>query len=304
MTKKNTYIIVIACALLMVPVHGMQMQNLTTRISSLAKKLSSPLMSLQRIYTRATECRYIPPFESQRHEFYRTLITKKPWGAVAEKHIKKLALKEWHILQDLLRINGVSHNDFERLKLSKKRDFCLMEQSDCYDFYSTLAWKMCTKKIHELLTQHNINPHTLTLQKIIGSYNPEICVAQNVFMVNSEFIEKYSNNHVMFNAVVCHEIQHLLHDDCYIRDVMRSMLHYTFKNKQDTKLYLAAFSRFQEERADTMAALTSPRRALGLIDFFSLHKDNPHNIMHPLNSERVAYIKKLHQEMLETVKKA
>ncbi|MCX5922930.1 MAG: hypothetical protein NTX86_06420 [Candidatus Dependentiae bacterium] len=284
-------------------VHGMSFKSIAqqTLATQAAKRVQ-----LMRQFSNAPQGNYKAPFEQERKNFCAMLTTKKPWALVAQKNITELAHKERELMSVLLKINGASVSDFDRLKSINQRNFRCMEQKGVLEsnaLYTNLIWKAGVDRVRTLLENYGIHPLAVGMQQIDKATHLKVCVGQTVFAINEKFIKEHLHDRNMFNAFVHHEIQHLLHNDCYTKVLLRSMLTYTVKDPKRSESYIAEFARFQEERADKLAALNSPRTALALVQFFSSQKDNPHDMHHPLISKRAEYVHKLYHEMLATIKK-
>lgn len=138
-------------------------------------------------------------------------------------------------------------------------------------------------------------------------------------ITNFDDSSNYFKNQDAHDAILFHEIQHIVHDDDFVRKHRCNTLLASGHKHDRVDLFIEKFDKFQEKRADILGSLACLQypHALGFALLFleypisninnNYMSYDPHledlsrdSFTHPSFAERDAYLKKLSQEMYQT----
>lgn len=180
--------------------------------------------------------------------------------------------------------------------------------------------ELLQRHIDALAQSFNIEPNLI--QVILDPEGHDTFrVGRSALYVNSDMLHFYDEN--LFpkspysfkaqetQALLVHEMWHILYQDRYLEWLAQNIFIQSLKNNnhEDLAVYQKLVSDFHlyiEQRCDILAGLSGMLTVLGIISFFetvekhaktaSWDLDSP---VHPKNSERIAYLKKMYFQMRE-----
>ncbi len=216
------------------------------------------------------------------------------------------------ILNELAHEEQQLWKELERLKITK-RMISLCQKARMHE-YST-----CRKEIENSATKKPLSQSLLELIKkvfkhyavdiksvaIIGySDTKQVIIATDfqLFINEDEFLKFHP---AAQEFLIAHEIQHIVHNDDSVRYFIYNQLSPTPEQMNDPEYIVNRFYRFQEKRADMLAAIHDPHYAQGNIKLLEpCQCQETSGISHPKESQRMAWamdiLKTVHQQPLVT----
>ncbi len=266
------------------------------------------------------------PYETQRRKYYEELLTK-PWGEVSKKYIDALQAEEKELMKEFFKLTGIKHDEFEK--------FIQHEFERINEFKKNM--QSSTRRI-AFLRPFNTSPASLTVQEECKSLLNKVGINYSEFKIlrgehtriENDFLivgHELNQGTSLLKVAVCHEINHILHDDAlrvycineFIRTKKQNAANYAI-----IKAHALRFRRFIEKRADLLANLldlsyvqADSQKFKEWAEIEPLGLGNPPKPWykktigkikyleptHPTNTVRAAYLTQLHQEMLEAIEK-
>lgn len=312
--KMNKLIYLLFCMITLanVPSYGMRRAAaIAVRAQTTLAKQVVPVATPHSFHTVRDvpkDARYTPPFQAERIKFYASLKSK-PWGAVSEKYIaffqrenRKLMNQlcilvphmtplQWHIYKQQF-----AKNSFE-----PAQSFFI----DQLEHSTNEISLMILNKAKKLTQKVGINPDSIKFLYDKDEKGFMEVGQKAVYICNdAHTLLELKNNKKAFDGAILHELQHILHDDTLILDYVEyiNFIYRNNSNKEEFQKFAKKAAHLREKRADICAGLVSPQYAQALIKLFGKFNDMESQ-KHPAMSTRVDYLKQLHQEMLDAIKK-
>jgi len=299
----------------LLPLHVQSMlqssKSLVAPISALLVRkpstLSAPLKNrlFHTVRNVPLDERYKPPFESERKKFYKQL-KEKPWGSVSQKYIQHFQKENRQMMHDLCALApGMTPINWHTRKFYAKGYYEQEENLmiENWKFSDEKIPQLLKDKITMLIRKMNIDPKEI---KVFHT-NKSLGVTQSILLIDEclcQGVKRDINNDII-DALILHEMQHILHDDSFLEGCVSSLYDLNKKmiNKKNWFSFKKKLSHMKEKRADIFAGLVDLKCPSALSSFLqhngSTSKDS---LTHPAHSVRVAYLNKLHREMLEAIK--
>ncbi|MCX5922932.1 MAG: hypothetical protein NTX86_06430 [Candidatus Dependentiae bacterium] len=258
---------------------------------------------------------YQAPFEKQCKEFHRALVEDKKWGAVTQKYLAQFEQEEGILMDELFNVTGLTPAQWEQCKVMCQEPFnqqeALLAQrptpedsiKEELQGEDALISEQSQSTVQTLLEKFNLCPHVSILVHD-NALSPVSATLRHI-SINPMEIDQNS-----LEAITCHEIQHILHNDCYIRSVVANLNSLGMQCSIDEawlNSFMSRLCKFQETRADILASLVHPQYALDISNDLLASMDEYHdfvnqvNSMHPSHAERDAYLKVVHQEIVQSM---
>lgn len=259
---------------------------------------------------------YVSSHEESRQKFYELLKTKRWYKAVTEKYITQLAAEEDELMQEYLKITGLTKEELDFYRVTA---YPYYMQTRCEEIARMKANaaplpKELLKKAQTMLKMFFIDANKISIIR-----NPQYtvnCAACGIslqfgssYCCPYDFKEKSNNCGFKFSdealeATLLHEIQHIMHDDAYEHTTLNWCLHNQHRN-YDKKAYakfLETYSKFKERRADIMTGLTDItycNRSIKCFEELQINDpgENILNSTHESHPVRMTYMRKLLKEM-------
>ncbi|MDR3549954.1 MAG: hypothetical protein P4L31_00945 [Candidatus Babeliales bacterium] len=309
--NKLIHLLFCMIALATLPAHGMhRAASIAAHAKTSLVKQVEPLIATQSFHlvrgVPKDKC-YRSPFETERKKFDASLKSR-PWGSVASKYFAHFH-RENHahlsefctLLPHMTPIKWHMHKHFLKAPFEHGQHFFIGELK-----HSTKEIPpVILDKAKRLTQKVGINPDVISYLYDEKSKGYMQAGQKALYICNDAgAILKMKNNKKALDGLILHELQHILHDDVFLLNCVKHMcfIHKKSIDKEVAQAFIKKISHLREKRADICAGLTGPQYAKGLIKLFGKFND-PQSSTHPAMSERTAYMKKLHEEMLDAIKK-
>jgi len=246
-------------------------------------------------------------------QLYYQDLKSKPWGAVAEKYINFFEAEEEKLIKEFLALVGASDTEWEYFKEDCEESFARSEgkkhqrmQAESYSVPSNLK-----NVIKKHLQQSHLNPD-LIITGLIGKEDkcPDstyMCASQSTIGISKKCCDNFmaDRGNDCDNAIIMHEIAHILHHDCYNGTMIRWYFDDVKKrmDKKDIDAFMLKFGRLKEKRADILGSLVDINYATRLCQSEEYAANNPKDTtdyssdVHDSPKNIYAYMKKLLDDM-------
>jgi hypothetical protein len=147
-----------------------------------------------------------------------------------------------------------------------------------------------------LLKERGIDPSKIALINN-SPQSPTSC--KSSIGLSIEFFSMHKATHEEKEAVIMHEIAHIIHKDSIVWRAMLDLVERApFYKKPQGLLIMRKWSLFREKRADLIAGLSGYRRAQALAHFYKKLLESKQynvwiNVTHPKLQKRIAYLNDL-----------
>ncbi|MCX5922561.1 MAG: hypothetical protein NTX86_04515 [Candidatus Dependentiae bacterium] len=279
---------------------------------------------------------YQAPFENSRKQFIDKLKAMSR-GKVSEKYIQELEKEENKLMEEFFKIMKCNASTFNCWKMMFNDEFLdnqheeesVLKKQTTENDLST--WRECILWIQSAMKECFIASDKVTINVVDGSGGSPLSAQQKHITIFDRDMrnhmsapDRIKEREAIIQHTIRHEIQHILHDDVYIAWVMDNMEPEKGREKMHD-LFVKKFSRFQEKRADILAALMHTDYAkAGFENFALIVQKNQANWVgalsttekekylsgtlkmpvvpestHPSMEKRAEYLQQLHKEMVE-----
>jgi hypothetical protein len=252
-------------------------------------------------------------------KFYEDLKSKPWYEAVTKKYIAQFEQESKEILAEYCKILGATQEQIDYFKVTafpsyehQRQKWALTLKMNSAPVPGSLL-----KKIEYMLNKFFIDLKGITIVRNVG-LNSEFGVCEYSFQVgilpcckydfiNTKFECNFSLTDEALEAVLIHEVQHILHNDNYKLIALKwysGTINKSYDKQALDKLF-ERYSKFHERRADIITGLADIKYCKGLIDFFHEmqrrdYSESAENSTHEVTPVRTTYMKKLLLEIEET----
>lgn len=290
---KYSLLIVIYCA------------SMPRMLFSMARLSSATQASLARSRKKiiASYDKTVLDIAGQRANYYSHLRSK-PWAHIASIYIAQLKDEEQELLTRILTQAKSSQVAFNQ-HVAKVRQSFQAERNKVVQELPQKKLSSLTKNMIAAVLKSN----GLVLKNLqiihVADLSGDMCVVGNFLIVEEQNIKKrlsFIDN--CPQSMILHEMQHILHDDVVTRYALHDFLstqaaRISFEVKD---ALCAQLNKFQEKRADMLAALSDLKYAYAMILYFEQYKTSGGGD-HPTGAERLLYVQQIYHEMLSALKK-
>jgi len=271
---------------------------------------------------------YKPPHEKQHKNFYE-LLHNQVWSTESKKYIKQFEEEYQLLMSEYYQLMGITKEEFEKEKAANYQKYLSILKNESFKELPGPMYDRINLLLDFLGFEKN---------KIKVLMNENIMSAESsqnsIYISIGSCSQKTSNE---FDAIVLHEIMHIIHDDAFVSTLMRWL--YSKRLNQDkniskmgkvlpglawyiplpgisnigTKLpnltwyyipFRIKWNHCKEKRADILSALTHPEYALIQNAYYKKKIEEYGDrsfTTHPKKSTRAAYFQQLYQEMQEAI---
>jgi len=257
---------------------------------------------------------YRAPHADAKTKFYNYLKGKR-WAHVVAKYMEQQKNQERALMQEFFKLVDIDACGLQQCKNCFYEHYVVCEQEEC-SCITTQAKNEISQKdtalIFDFLHKQNIDIPTL---KIVATTEKGLAVAKQsyVYIDDAAMLDADHNSiSPLIQAILLHEMQHIMHDDNFNIFVMERILEKWAlqdwatddccpQRIKQAKDLLSRFDKFREQRADILAGLVDPVYARVSADCYKRMVDKGLGDVevgtHPTNATRYAYLDNLYKEM-------
>jgi hypothetical protein len=208
--------------------------------------------------------------------FQQALV--QPLAAVPS-YVTQREAELWNTLES----HGISKKEFEKRKQAKakaKKAVKAPKQD---------ATPEAKKLIYHIATDYGMNPVTIQIETVTDAQACDAWVNKQTLKINEPIFTQADDQAKTF--IIAHELQHIIHDDHEDRYTLGDLIVEAGIDKAMENELLNNFYRFQEERADALAAAKNAEYAKAYeycMQYFKTNYGLMDNPEHPKLVDRIA----------------